>query len=154
MHRMRTSPWAIALSSVVLLAGACHTTADKWAAFVARSQMEGFMSAAAIARSEVEVRPSYGSWMVIFHDANLTCTGDGPYGPGACRGVHFGEVVYQDAFTCVPSVPWMGTLHRGASRRRIGPADDPCNPGRMPPAEPPAAETRPSPLRESPEPPS
>jgi hypothetical protein len=116
---------------LVLLAGACHTTADTWAPVVARSQMDGFISAAAMARSEVEVRPSRDgwAWAVIFHDANLDCGADGPAGPGACRGVHFGEVVYRDAYTCVPRVIGITNFKVGASQQRIGPNQDPCSNG-------------------------
>lgn len=88
--------------------------------------MESFMSAAALDRSQVEVRSTAGGWLVIFHAANLNCGEDGPYFPGACRGPQSGTPVYRDAYTCVSSLPGMGGLRRGASPHVIGPYDDPC----------------------------
>src|SRR5579871_2465786 len=110
---------------------------------IARANMPAVIGADAVRRSDVEVRPAPGGWIVIFHDARASCA-EGYWWPGACTHVAFGTPasfeVYRDVYTCVNGD---GMLYGfSASFRPVGPGEEqrcgrpPASPISPPPGPP------------------
>jgi hypothetical protein len=64
---------------------------------VAHDRMQQVIGSSAVNRAHVEVRSSAAGWMVVFRDANASCS-EGTFWPGACRT---GANTFRDVYACV-----------------------------------------------------
>ena len=128
-------------AKIGLVPGVAARSDETVAETVAREYMVIKAGADAVNRSQVEVRPSDGGWMVVFHDAEAACGSGGDFWPGACRG-GAASAVYRDVYACVERDGWSWRIGgAGASPQSLGP-EDRCQRGGGPPAPSAAATPR------------